>query len=93
MTSDLTDTVTGTPTAAAPIVGATWAACRAILTENPDEWLDALDVADRAADLVDARPSLADELLHAAAGAGLIETRDHDGHQQVRLNTTQKGTV
>ncbi len=91
MSTDLEAVVSGNATTGPPIVGAVWSACHAILLSSAGRWLDLLDVANRAANLVDARPSLGDELLHAATAAGLIDTRTHEGRQQVRL-TTEKGT-
>lgn len=93
MNDTLAATVTGSATGGAPIVAAVWSGCCAVLQSAPDKWHDARDVANRAADLVDARPSLGDELLHAAVSTGLLDTRTHRGRQQVRLTTQQEDTA
>lgn len=80
----LTATVAGQPNPAAPVVAAAWSALRAALAASPEAWLDAVDLADRAADLIDCRPSLCDELLLAAAETGHVVTRTRNGSQQVR---------
>ena len=81
----LAATVAGQPSPAAPIVTAAWSALRAALAASPRKWHDAVDLADRAAALIDCRPSLCDELLLAAVETGHLSTRTRNGSQQVRV--------
>lgn len=64
------------PTPIAPVLRAVWGACAAALSIAPRHGLDRSDLEAKVARLIDCRPALVNEVLHAAVELGRADLDD-----------------